>query len=161
VKFTEVGVCMLTQTEGTDSDGTGGNLEQAEETEWAPINGVTGIVGTGSSAALPYEVSECITLHTDKRGPSGRGRLYFPPMCTQYVTGGGLYDSGAATAAGKAVGKFFELVTAAHSHLPVVVSRRRIVLNEVKQITCGKVPDSQRRRRWSQDEAPIVAWTKP
>ena len=37
--------------------------------------------------------------------------------------------------------------------VPVVVSRRRIILNEIKVIEIGKVPDSQRRRRRSQDEA--------
>jgi len=161
VKYTEVGVCINTQTDATAADGSGGNLAQEDPTEWAPINGITGRAGSGG-ASLPYEVSECVTLHTNKRGPSGRGRVYLPPHTTLAVSpGGGVFDSGYATAGGKALGKLFELVTADEGYVPVVVSRRRIVLNEVVQVSCGIVPDSQRRRRWAQLEAPIVAWNKP
>lgn len=161
VHYVEVGVCIQTQTDATAADGSGGNLAQEDPTEWAPINGITGISGSGG-ASLPYEVAECVTLHTDKRGPSGRGRLYLPPMHTTTMSaGGGLFDAGNAAAGGKAIGALCEAVTADEGFVPVVVSRRRIVLNEVKQISTGIVPDSQRRRRWAQLEAPIVAWNKP
>jgi hypothetical protein len=161
VKWTEVGVCMCQQTDGTDSDGSGGNLEQLVPTQWAPINGVAGVVGTATPPALPYEVAMAVTLHTDHRGPSGRGRVYLPPPPTQIMTAQGKFVSGWAQSAGKAVGHFFDAVQTGESLKPVVVSRRRIILNEVKQITVGLVPDSQRRRRWSQDEAPVIAWTHP
>lgn len=160
VKYTHVGVCMNTQTEATDSDGGGGNLSQADPTEWAPINGVAGVVGTSSVVALPYEVACCVTLHTDHAGQSGRGRIYLPPMPVQGMQAGGKFVSGWVTAAGQAVGSYFDAVIAGEGFVPVVVSRRRIILNEVKQITVGLIPDSQRRRRWAQLEAPIVAWTQ-
>jgi hypothetical protein len=159
VVYTEVGVCMQTQTAATDSSGAGGNLSQDAPTEWAPINGVSGLVGTGT-ISLPYEVSECVTLHTDKRGPSGRGRLYLPPNEVTSIAAGGKFVAGHASAGGLAVGKYFERVTAAEGYVPLVVSRRRLVLTEVNQITVGIIPDSQRRRRWAQLEAPVVAWTK-
>lgn len=158
VKYTEVGVCMQTQTASTDSSGMGGNLSQDAPTEWAPINGVSGIVGTGTTS-LPYEVSCCVTLHTDKRGPSGRGRLYLPPNEVTSIAAGGQFVPGHATAGGTAVGKYFDRVKVATGYVPLVVSRRRLVLTEVNQITVGLIPDSQRRRRWAQLEAPIVAWT--
>jgi hypothetical protein len=161
VKFTEVGVCNNTQSESTSSDGTGGNLAQDDPTEWAPINGVTGRVGTGTGNSLPYEVAEAVTLHTNKRGPSGRGRIYLPPFDTVALVAGGLYDAGHAAAGGKAIGAFAEAVKADEGYDLLVVSRRRLVLNTVVQISTGIVPDSQRRRRWAQLEAPIVAWNQP
>lgn len=161
VKYTEVGVCVQTQTSGTAADGSGGNLAQEDPTEWAPINGIAGVVGTNANPSLPFEVACCVTLQTDHRGPSGRGRMYIPPMATQAMGSNGVFSGYQAIANGKAIGAYFAAVTADEGYVPVVVSRRRIILNEVKQISVGVVPDSQRRRRWAQLEAPTVAWTKP
>jgi hypothetical protein len=161
VHYSEVGVCVCTQTDATAADGSGGNLSQEDPTEWAPINGITGDSGTSASKSLPYEVSACVTLHTNHRGPSGRGRIYMPPNDVVAMDVGGVFDAGHVTACGKAIGKLAEAVTADEGYVPVVVSRRRIILNEVVAISCGIVPDSQRRRRWAQLEAPISAWTKP
>jgi len=75
--------------------------------------------------------------------------------------GGKWTDSFTSTTAAS-VGAFFAAVEAAHSGLvPVVVSKRHLVLNEVKSVNTGKIPDSQRRRRNAQDEARVTGWTKP
>lgn len=161
VHYTEVGVCLCTQTDATAADGSGGNLSQDAPTEWAPINGVTGDSGTSTSKSLPYEVSCCVTLNTDHRGASGRGRVYMPPGDTVWMVDGGRFDPGHALACGKAIGAFADLVRAADSYALLVVSRRRLILNEVKTITVGSVPDAQRRRRWAQLESPALAWTHP
>lgn len=161
VKFTEVGAVVKEQTSATASDGTGGDLSQKFDTQWAAY-AVGGIpTGAASSAALPYEVSCAVTLQTDKRGPSGRGRIYLPPFATGYIGPGGKYTASTIATAGKAVGAFFAAVESASGHVPIVVSRRRLVLNEVTSVNVGLVPDAQRRRRRSQDEGRVTEWTKP
>lgn len=162
VKYTEVGVVEKTQTDPTDSNGQGGNLEQSYPTAFfgyatgSEPHGVTG------AKSLPYEVSCAVTLQTDTRGPRGRGRLYLPPFATALVQGGGgKFSDVDLNAIGGALGDFFEAHLLAEGHVPVVVSRRAIQLHEVTSIKMGHVPDSQRRRRRNVDEAPVVAWTKP
>lgn len=162
VQYTEVGVVEKTQTDPTDAQGNGGNLEQSYPTAFygygvgANPHGVTG------AKSLPYEVACAVTLQTDTRGPRGRGRLYLPPFATALVQGGGgKFADVDLNAIGGALGDFFEAHLVAEGHVPVVVSRRAIQLHEVTSIKMGHVPDSQRRRRRSVAEAPVVAWTKP
>jgi hypothetical protein len=157
--WTEVGVTKKTQTEGTAADGTGGNLEQAFDTQWAAYSVGAEPKGTGGTTSLPYEVACAVTLQTDKRGPSGRGRLYLPAFITSAMDPLGVFQANVVTRAGAAFGRLFDSVQTDKGWVPVVVSRRRFVLNEVKSITVGKVPDAQRRRRRSQDEARVAAWT--
>lgn len=161
VVFTEIGAVTKTQTSGTDSDGTGGNLEQAFETQWHAYPVGSRPKGISSGPTLPYEVACALTLQTDHRGASGRGRIYLPPFVTSSMAAGGVYDATFPAKCGKAMGAFFEDVTSATSLLPVIVSRRRIILNEVTSINAGRVPDSQRRRRRSQDEARALVWSAP
>lgn len=162
VVYTEVGVTQKTQTDPTDSNGEGGDLEQAYPTAfYAYPSGSrpTGVVGAKS---LPYEVSCAVTLQTNARGPSGRGRLYLPPFATTLVQGGGgKFSDVDLNAIGDALGSFFEAHAAAEGHFPVVVSRRKIQLHEVTSVELGHVPDSQRRRRRSVPEARVVPWTAP
>jgi len=161
VVFTEVGVTQCTQTSGTNADGSGGNLEQDFETAWWAYPTATRPTGSQSYPPLPYEVACAVTFHTDKRGPSGRGRAYLPPFATPVMVTGGKFDTIPVHVAGDLFKRFFANVEGATTYEPVVVSRRRIVLNTINQITVGVIPDSQRRRRRSQDEAPYVAWTRP
>lgn len=162
VKYTKVGIVKETQTDGTSSDGSGGNLEQAFPTAWAQINGTTGIAGSATGThSLPYEVACAVSLHTDHVGPSGRGRTYFPPFYIGMMADGGNFVLGQVTGLGLALGGFFEAVEDDSDLMPVVVSRRRIILNEVRHITVGIVPDSQRRRRWAMPENPVTAWSAP
>lgn len=161
VKFTEVGAVVKTQTDGTAADGSGGNLEQKFDTQWSAFG--VGALPTGNAAgfSLPYEVALAVTLQTEKRGPSGRGRIYLPPLSATNLTTGGRLDPAWAQTVTLGLGDFIEQVTDASGHVPVVVSRRRIVLTEVTSLNCGSVPDSQRRRRRSQDENRVTYWTKP
>lgn len=160
VVFTEHGIQKLTQTDPTELEGGGGNLEQAFETHWSPFNGVTGLVGTGSEKSLPYEVSCCVTLQSEHRGPRGRGRLYLPPFSITALTTGGVYAANQAKGAASIISDWMTRVIADSplDLLPVVVSRRGIILHPIVQVNVGIVPDSQRRRRWSQLEARQVVW---
>ena len=159
VKFTEVGSVTKTQTTATGSDGTGGNLEQAFETQWYAYPTGSQPTGSASSVSLPFEVAQALTLQTDHRGPSGRGRLYMPPYGVGYMGSDGRFTTATGQIIGKFLGDVFDAMTASSSLVPVIVSRRRIILNEVKEILVGSVPDSQRRRRRSQDEARVSRWT--
>jgi hypothetical protein len=158
VRYLEVGVTQKTQTSGTAADGTGGNLEQDFDTQWYSYPLGARPQGVYSGPSLPYEVACALTLQTNKRGPSGRGRMYLPPFGVNSMTNGGRYAATTSTGAGQFVGIFLGSVVAASPHVPVVVSRRRIILTEITQLLAGAVPDSQRRRRRSQDEARVVAW---
>lgn len=161
VKFVEVGATVKTQTDATGADGSGGNLEQKFDTQWAPWTVGSESKGTASGFALPYEVACALTLQTDKRGPSGRGRIYLPPFYTGVMATEGKFEATAPNVLAYMLGAFFEDVESATGHVPIVVSRRRIVLNEVTSVNVGYVPDAQRRRRRSQDEARTTQWTKP
>lgn len=160
VLYDEVGVVQKTQTTGTGSDGTGGNLSEDWLTQWIPYP--IGDKPTGSGGmTLPFEVAMAVTLMTNHRGPSGRGRTYFPPFGTTQMQSPGLFLAAATLEVGQVVGQFFEDIKANTALVPVVVSRRRIILNEIVGVEVGQVPDSQRRRRRSQDEARTMAWTAP
>lgn len=156
IQFTEIGVAQVTQTDPTDKYGNGGNQE-ASMTSWTlfPV-GAGALQGGGAGPDLPYEVALAVTLQTDHRGPSGRGRLYLPAPHTGAMTTAGIFSAGTVTEASALIGNYIEAIADATPHMAVVVSPRRIILNEVTSINVGQVPDSQRRRRRSQDEARVV-----
>lgn len=159
IKFTQLGVVLNTITDAKDKDGEGGNLSQAFETHWANINTTAGVVGTEGGPSLPYEVACAVSFHTDHAGPSGKGRLYLPAPSVHWIASNGKFVTGTALAMGKIISFYIESVKGSQDLVPVVVSMRRLILNEVKLITVGLIPDSQRRRRWAQLEAPVTAWT--
>lgn len=153
MKMIEVGFTQKTQTDATGSDGSGGNLAQAYPTQWFAWAAGTPVSGASAGVSLPFEVAACITLDTDHRGPSGRGRYYLPSPAVNAIAAGGVFNASYINAALSFARDVAVNGAAALGVVPVVVSRRRIILNEVNVIQMGKVPDSQRRRRRSQDEA--------
>lgn len=155
VKFTELGVVTKTQTDPTNAQGEGGNLEQSYGTQWFMYPSGTVVSGSSGQLALPFEVATAVTLQTDHRGPSGKGRLYLPPTHILSMAAGGVYTTGYVDACNTLISNYFNSIVDETPYVPVVVSRRRIILNEIVSIATGKVPDSQRRRRRSQDEARV------
>lgn len=161
VKYTEVGVVPWTQTAAKNADGTGGDAAQDFETVWHTYPTATRPSGTGG-VALPYEVACAVTLQTDTRGQRGRGRLYLPPYGVNSMQTGGVFTATTVSVSGEFIQKIFDDMKAAHAGIvPVVVSQRAKQLHEVTSIQTGRVPDSQRRRRRSQSEAPTVQWVHP
>lgn len=158
VKYVESGIVQLTQTSATNAQGVGDPPEESFGTSWFMWPVGTEPVGTGGTASLPYEVAVAITLQTDHRGPSGRGRLYLPPPAPVTMTTGGVFAS-THVKFGYLVSKYVMNGVTASPYVPVVASRRRLILNEITSINTGIVPDSQRRRRRSQDEARTDNWT--
>lgn len=157
VKWTEVGVTTQTQTDPTSVDGTGGNLEQSYPTQWFAYPVGSRPSGTAGATCLPYEVACAVTLQTDTRGPRGRGRIYLPPFAADKMAAGGLFTADSVQDAGNGVAVFFDLVIGGTPYVPLIVSRRAIQLHAITSINTGRVPDAQRRRRRSQDEARISA----
>lgn len=160
VQWTEVGVTQWQQDSPKNADGSGGDAHQVYPNAWAAYS--VGALPVGSSAAksLPYEVSCAVTLHTNKRGPRGRGRLYLPPFATTAMDPLGKFQAGYVSTAGAAIGDLIEAVQGStYGYDGIVVSMREKVLNTITSVSVGKVPDSQRRRRRSQDEARVVAWS--
>jgi hypothetical protein len=158
VKYLEVGVVQKTQTEGTDAAGQGGNLAQSWDTQWYGYPTASRPVGTGAGT-LPFEVAAAVTFRSEHRGPSGRGRMYLPPLAGDRVGTDGLFTATTTTVLATAMGDLCQKIEDNTPYVPVVVSRRRIILNQITEVSMGRVPDAQRRRRRSQDEAPIVGWT--
>jgi hypothetical protein len=154
--LTEVGAVTMTATDATDSSGEGGNMAQSFPTQWFMYPTGSRPAGLGSGDSLPYEVACAVSLQTDHRGPSGRGRFYLPPFATQAMTGGGVYDATAMANALEGSVALLHGIIAATPYVPLVVSPRRLILNEVTSVNVGHVPDSQRRRRRSQAEARVV-----
>lgn len=156
----EVGVSQHEQTVASDKNGNGGNLTSGM-TNWHLFT--TQPAGTSTSASLPFEVACAISTHTAHRGPSGRGRFYLPPFADSgclSVTNPGTFDPTFLGLVTVELAELFDNARAALDPLvPVMVSRRRLILNEITSLTVGHVPDSQRRRRRSQIEAPSVFWT--
>jgi hypothetical protein len=158
VKYVEVSASQQEQTASTAANGTGGNLSTSEAQYFAwPVG--TEPRGQGGSKSLPYEVSPAVTLQTDLRGASGRGRSYFPPIDTLSMDVDGLFQVAKVALVGNQLGAWFAAVMTGTTLKPVVVSRRRLVLNPITSLLMGRVPDAQRRRRRSQDEQRTVVWT--
>jgi hypothetical protein len=145
VQWTEVGVVQLSKTNGT--------VDQAEETSWWGWPAPTG--PAGSTTTLPFEVACAVTLQTDVRGPRGRGRMFLPPFNTSQMGTDGRFAIETVTESGWAVRQFLQSIIDETPYEPLVVSKTHQVLNRITSVNIGRVPDSQRRRRRSQDEARI------
>ena len=158
VKFTEIGVAEVSQDDPGNVDGSGGTQTQSYPTQWHLMGG--GLTGLVSTASLPFEVACCVTLQTDTAGPSGRGRMYLPPFAADKMAGDGLFIAETVATAGAWIGNILDGVRAATTYEPIVVSKRQRQLRLIERIYVGAVPDSQRRRRRSQDENRVLAWTR-
>jgi hypothetical protein len=127
-------------------------------TQYAPF--ATPLNGGDQGARLPYEVACAISFKTRLRGPRGRGRLYLGGLTVNQMDPSGTFKPGNGPLW---AGMFSDLVhrlntgTGARLH---VVSRAYATSEGVNGVTCGIVPDSQRRRRRSLKEAyPTVVAT--
>lgn len=160
VQWTEVGVTQWQQDSPKNADGSGGDAHQLYPSAWSAYSVGALPVGGAAGNSLPFETSCAVTLHTSKRGPRGRGRLYLPPFAVTTMAPNGLYQAGHVTTQGAAIGDLIEAVKGStYAYDAVVVSMREKILNSVTSITVGVVPDSQRRRRRNQAEAYVNAWT--
>lgn len=152
VVYTELGVVELNQSD------PGGDVTESYGTQWFMHPVGSRPTGGAATTSLPYEVACCVSLQTDHRGASGKGRFYLPPFTKDAITNHGLFNMGVVSPVIVAVGAYIDAVKASTELVPIVVSRKHRILNEVTSINCGIVPDSQRRRRRSLSEARVPEW---
>lgn len=153
VVYQEVGVVELNQSDPA------GDVTESWGTQWFMYPTGSRPTGGAASTSLPYEVSCCVSTQTDQRGARGKGRFYLPPFSKDGITVHGLFNMGIVSPVIVAIGNYIDNIKASESLKPIVVSRKFRVLNEITSITCGVVPDSQRRRRRSISEARVAEWT--
>lgn len=103
------------------------------------------LAGTNAGQSLPYQCATVVSLLTNQRNRSGRGRFYTPSPAVDQVTDGHLSATAAAnTLAG--AGALIDGLTAA-SLTPVLYSRTTKATTVVQELRVGDVVDTQRRRR--------------
>jgi hypothetical protein len=130
-------------------------------TQYALFSGTTGKCNS-VSPPLPYEVAMACTLNTNVRGPSYRGRVYLGGFTSFWLGAHGLWFGQPTFSLARSLGtKFIDGVNTGTGAQFQIVSRTHLHAAPVQGVRIGSVPDSQRRRRRSQLEAPAQAWGQP
>jgi hypothetical protein len=158
--YKQINISYIEQNTGTDKAGKGGDTKTLVPT--IAVDMPNGITGQGAGKTLPYEVAMALTLNTDTRGPSTRGRVYLGGLTADLLSAHGLFDTSGALDIGSLFGG--DIVKATHDNTTWrmnIVSRRYARGREVQGVSVGAVPDSQRRRRNKLQEAYAQAWGTP
>lgn len=120
------------------------------QTSFAPIS------GGGSSGRVPNQISLVVTLLTNvSRGPASKGRFYLPMPNLPMDNEEGLYLQANVDQVRDVTKTFLESIADVPgadfvgSAEPAVMSRKdgAPASREVKQVSVGRAPDTQRRRR--------------
>jgi hypothetical protein len=129
------------------------------KTQYAPFNQATA-KGTGSTSAdLPWEVAMCLSLNTNVRGRSFRGRSYLGPLSNGVMDPNGLFRAQIANGIAGAFGSVFLAgVNSTAGAQFQVISRTHLTGAPIQGLRVGVVPDSQRGRRRSQLEVFSQVW---
>lgn len=124
-------------------------------TQYAPF--ATPVTGGNAQQQLPYEVACCVSLQTGVRGPRNRGRLYLGGLTAGWMDTNGLFKPAVADVVSSAVADLVHRLNTGTGARLHVVSRAYATSSGINGVTCGLVPDSQRRRRRSELESYGVA----
>lgn len=118
---------------------------------YAQADDFTTYAGTGSSSTvLPLQTAICVSLGTDRAGPTGKGRIFLPSP-SGALTGDFNYSTSVQAAVLNAVGLLIEDLNAVA--LPgniapgVSVVSSKGYLSRVTSVRVGAVPDTMRSRR--------------
>lgn len=114
--------------------------------------------GGGTTSDLPWEVAAGVTLTSGFRGARNRGRVFLGPLSQSAMAAGGLLSNGWNDIATQFGTRFVNALNTTTGQRLHVVSRAYATSVGVNGVSIGHVPDSQRRRRRSQPEAPFKAW---
>lgn len=126
-------------------------------TQYAPF-AAGAVKGTNATADLPWEVAAAVTLTTGARGPRNRGRVYLGPFGQNVMGAAGKFGPLTGQLATDLGELFVNAVNTASGNRLHIVSRAYDTSIGVNGTKFGSVPDSQRRRRKGQAEAPVVGW---
>lgn len=152
----------LVKTSLVSLDNAGGSTAQQGATAVSPITSTV-----TNENPLPYEVAACATLRTVGRqtgghshGRENRGRLYFGGLSTICLAStGGTFGTDKVNLLAANLGAFYDAVHTATDHHAAVISQAHLLSHPITMIQMGLVPDSQRRRRKSQDESRSAIWS--
>lgn len=120
-------------------------LDPATGRQTTGSDSTLGLAGTNEGESLPYQCATVVSLLTNQRNRSGRGRFYTPSPAVDQVAGGRL-AAAAVTATLTGAGELIDGLTAA-SLTPVLYSRTTKETTVVQELRVGNVIDTQRRRR--------------
>lgn len=111
--------------------------------------------GAGGATLHPFQVSLAVSLVTDRRGPSGKGRFYLP-LPVAGVTDAGLVSGDITQDVALRVATFLDAVAnrngADTAQPAVVVASTKGFLSPVRGVRVGRVLDTIRTRRRSLEE---------
>lgn len=111
------------------------------------------------STALPWEVALCLTLNSNERGRSYRGRTYLGGLTQSQMGNSGMFNAAQVQGIAANFGSIFVAGVNANTGCQFqVVSRTHLVASPVQGVRVGLVPDSQRRRRRNQPEGYVQSW---
>ncbi len=108
--------------------------------------------GAGGGSRLPIQSTMVVSLTTDRRGATGRGRFYVPGV-TFSIGDNWAYNAGNLPAARQAAADLINAINnrpgvdAGFPSWEVVVASSKGYLSKVTGVRVGNLPDTQRRRK--------------
>ena len=110
----------------------------------------------------PPQVSVCITTLTDaRRGYASRGRFYLPPLAKYVGADGRISASDALTIATRTAVWVDDVTDLMGAPAAVFSNVGSGAVRNITSVGCGRVLDTQRRRRRSLDEDRQEALVNP
>lgn len=159
LSYDSISISYLEQTTPGGSSGGSGDLHTLIPTITYDLPAA--LPGGAAPPALPFEVALALTLQTDTKGPSYRGRTYLGGLATGVLAGDGSGTFDATKVQTIAAGwgtTVIDGIFQAGTWQAQVVSRAKGTARAIQGIAVGVVPDAQRRRRQSQSESYAQAW---
>lgn len=132
----------------------------ANQTETNEIEILPPVLGSSGTNVAP-QLTLCHTLTTDAgRGYASKGRI-FPPLVSTILGTDGLVPSGTALAAANATATLINALNAVSPsrQVGIVSNVGAGAERPVTGVRVGRVMDTQRRRRRSIEEVPVLATT--
>ena len=123
------------------------------ETQYIPFANL-GLARGAGNQSMPYEVACCLSLGTGLRGGRNRGRCYLGPLNPQIVDVTGKFLMGVVRPMAESWKRCLvdRMQTEVFGMELVIASGRFGTCQPVTEVRVGEIPDSQRRRRRSQNE---------
>lgn len=124
-----------------------------DDISYTPLDGTSptsvitaGLAGGAAGTSLPSEVAAVLTLRTNLRGRSHRGRVYLPPVSTGTVSAGGIIPAANVTGEVAQAGGMSTALVAA-GYWPCVASYLLHTSSDITSYTMDNRFDVQRGRK--------------
>lgn len=124
---------------------TTAELDQATGKQLTRVETGSSLVGTATTASLPYQCAPAVSLRTNLATRAGRGRFYAPSLAVEFVAAGKMTSIAQTALLDGAVDMLNSLT--ASGLTAVLYGRTTHATQEVTRVDVGDVIDTQRRRR--------------